>query len=155
MEKRTSSIAIYAFAAISALVALVSMFFNFVVVRGVAFRRTGFSIFQSGSILNIVLVVAFIIVAVSVMVLTIARAGGKMHERSNGRAITILGVIMAILSFVLFMTVTRISWAGFNHTATTRGAGLIVNLVFSILTALLCFAPMFIERPTRHHHVSH
>jgi len=154
MEKKHAGTGLYVLTGLVALAALVTKFFRYVVVRGAAFRRTGFNIFQSGNALNIVLLVLLLIATISVIVLSFGRAGGAFRTETAGRALMILGVSMAVLSFILFMTATRITWAGFNHVY-HRGGGLIGNLVLSIITAVLSFVPLLIDRTdsrSRHRH---
>ena len=145
MERRVSNAGIYGAAAISALIAFVSLFFNFSVVRGGTFRRTGFHIFQSGSGLNIALVVLTVIIALAIITIAVMRAAGMLRDHVYGYVFATLGTALAVLSLIMFITVIRISWAGATHTY-TRGFGLILNLIFSILTAVLCFAPLLMDR---------
>ncbi|MCL2555625.1 MAG: hypothetical protein FWE03_01215 [Firmicutes bacterium] len=149
MEKRNTNTGLYVLTGLVALAALATMFFRFIVVRGVTFRRTGFHIFQSGNALNIVLMILLILATVSVIVLSFGRAGGAFGTEKAGKALMILGVSMAVLSFVLFMTATRINWIGFSHVY-RRGGGLIGNLILSIITAALSFVPLLTDRSEEH-----
>jgi len=147
MERRVTNAGIYGAAALSALIAFVALFFNFSVVRGGTFRRTGFQIFQSGSGLNIALVALTVGVAVAIITIAVMRAAGMLRDNVYGYIFAALGVTLTVLSFIMFLTVTRISWAGATHTY-TRGFGLILNLIFSLLTTVLCFAPLLMDRAT-------
>ena len=136
MEKREwAGAAVFSLAAISALIAVIAMFFNFVVSTGTTtFTRTGFNIFRSGSAANIFLLSILIILAVSSIVMGILGVAGMFRSKTYTYVFAALGAGLGVAAFVLFLTATRITWTGFNYQY-RRGAGLITMLIFSFLTA--------------------
>jgi|GEM_PF-2492348 len=150
MEKSKTGTGLYVLTGLVALAALATMFFRYITVRGIAFWRTGWSIFQSGNILNIVLMSLFIVSAVVVIVLSFGRAGGAFDSHKAGRTLIFFGISMAVLSIIVFITATRIAWPGFSHVY-RRGGGLIGNLVLSIIVALLSFLPLALDKREEHH----
>jgi len=154
MERNKTGTALYVLTGLVALAALATMFFRYIVVRGVDFRRTGWGIFQSGNALNIILVSLMIASTIAVVIISFGRAGGAFDSHRSGNALVFFGVSMAVLSFIIFMTATRIAWPGFNHVY-RRGGGLITNLILANIVAALSFLPLVFDRRETHHRHRH
>lgn len=144
-ESRTKNfmLALNGMAIISAILMIISLFFRFT--NYGEMTRTGFELFRSENLASKIFIVISLILAAIIIIFGILRILNTVSSNLFSLMFAIAGIVLIVMSIVLFITLTNVTFEGIEAEFMGRGVGAVLFLIFSIIAGLSATGAFAIE----------